>query len=119
MSSTFGTRRSSRGLSLIMAVLPILAGFARPVKVGASTRVGWGRPRHLVTTWHDQRKVDAALVKRERRAAKLHTAVDQGAYGLLPFVGQQGYIANTPQNCDAVQLGATVGFAIHQLQVRM
>lgn len=117
MSSILGGR-SSRGLSLIMGVLPILAGFARPVKYGSETRVGWGRPRHLVRNWHDQRRVDAALVKRARRVEKLRADVHAGAYGLLPFVGQRGWLANTPQNCDAINEGCTPGLAVTLLQVR-
>lgn len=108
------------GAKLFGAIL-LASGFVGAQKVGTKTRHFWTTGANRFGyggTEHSEWRVARAVEKRARRVEILRRNVDAGAYGLRPFVGQKGYMANTPQNCAIVSPFAPVSFVIHELQVR-
>lgn len=104
--------------SKMFARILTLGAFVGPMMYQGRKVTAWRSTRSFQGAQHSEERVLRAKAKRLRRTAALRRAVDAGGYGLTPFVGQKGYVGNTPQNCDAVQIGATPGFAIHQRQVQ-
>jgi hypothetical protein len=86
------------GARLFSALL-FAGGLLQPGNLPSGRKVTmWNtRSRTYEGATHDPDRVLRAEAKRVQRRAKVRRAVAAGGYGLLPYVGQKGYVGNTRQ----------------------